>query len=196
MLTGFRKNFEMGLPTFWGQFRVLAFQAVRTDMKSGEETLETALALVHGDLSSSLPLIRFESQCEMAMTSQSPRCDCFDYLLISMRTIAEACTGIIVLGQRERLGLEFLDALLAHEMGGQELDTIEPDRRLRRTCSLQGFELPIEILRSLKIRSIRLMPNNPAEVGALLSAGIEIKELVRIQIRPKEACVSQTMIVN
>jgi GTP cyclohydrolase II len=113
-----------------------------------------------------------------------------------MHAIAESGAGVLVLEQQERPGFELLEELLACESYDKEIDTMGPEKPFRCPRRMHGFELPIEILYFLKIDSIRFIPNNPDEIDALLSAGIQIKELTRIQARPNEVHLRQTMTVN
>jgi 3,4-dihydroxy 2-butanone 4-phosphate synthase / GTP cyclohydrolase II len=48
------------LPTKWGMFRTLGFER---EILNGTRRIETALALVLGDLTEGAPLVRIHSQC-------------------------------------------------------------------------------------------------------------------------------------
>ncbi len=58
----------------------------------------------------------------------------------------------------------------------QGLDTIEANLRLGHAVDLRDYKLVAEILRFLKVPSLRLMTNNPEKIHAVRSAGIEIAE--------------------
>ena len=59
------------LPTRWGMFDAIGFER---DISNGTQRVETALALVMGDLTEGAPLLR---------------CDCHDRLEVAMQDIAD-----------------------------------------------------------------------------------------------------------
>jgi GTP cyclohydrolase II len=48
------------MPTKWGMFEAVAFER---DVSNGSPRAETALALVMGDVTDGVPLLRMHSQC-------------------------------------------------------------------------------------------------------------------------------------
>src|SRR5262245_19158409 len=69
------------LQTNWGMFEAMGFEH---ELWTVGRTAETALALVLGDLSQGLPLLRVHSQCLTGEVFGSLRCDC------GMQAIAQA----------------------------------------------------------------------------------------------------------
>src|SRR5690242_6919961 len=96
---------DVNLPTRWANFRLLAFEAFRFNARSGQERLESALALVLGDIHSSPPVVRIHSQCTTGETFQSLRCDCHDQLYLAMRVIASEGAGVLVYEHQEGRGI-------------------------------------------------------------------------------------------
>ena len=47
---------------------------------------------------------------------------------------------------------------------------------------MRDYRLPVEILRFLKIQSVRLMTNNPDKIDAVIASGIEIVERVSAEV--------------
>src|SRR5207253_5639137 len=74
------------MPTRWGMFRALGFER---DILNGLHQVETALALVLGDTTAGVPLVRIHSQCLTGEMLGSLRCDCRDQLEMAMQAIAE-----------------------------------------------------------------------------------------------------------
>ena len=176
-LTGFRQIAEAKLPTRWASFRLLAFDALRADKTSKQKQIETAVALVLGDLHASLPpVVRIHSQCTTGDAFQSLRCDCHDQLHLAMRTIADTGSGVLIYEYQEGRGIGLMEKLRAYELQDQGLDTIEANLQLGHEIDARNYELPVRILGFLKVRSLRLMTNNPKKVHAVSSSGIEVWE--------------------
>src|SRR2546430_16418235 len=74
------------LPTRWGMFDAIGFER---DISNGTRRVETALALVMGDPTEGVPLLRIHSQCFTGEVLGSLRCDCHDQLEMAMHAIAE-----------------------------------------------------------------------------------------------------------
>ena len=85
-----RRVVSTRMPTKWGAFRILGFER---EILNGSRWIETALAMILGDLTEGAPLIRIHSQCFTGELLGSLRCDCNDQLEIAMRAIAEEGRG-------------------------------------------------------------------------------------------------------
>ncbi|MGB8481487.1 MAG: GTP cyclohydrolase II [Acidobacteriaceae bacterium] len=167
---------DVSFPTHWADFRLLAFKGTHADNETKEERLETALALVLGDIHSFPPVVRIHSQCTTGDVFRSLRCDCHDQLHLALRVIANEGAGMLLYEHQEGRGIGLIEKLRAYELQDQGLDTIEANLRLGHSIDLRDYALPVGILQFLKIRSLRLMTNNPEKIDAVLSAGIEIVE--------------------
>lgn len=167
---------DVSLPTHWADFRLLAFEAVHFNRKTSQERLETALALMLGDLRSSPPVVRIHSQCATGEVFHSLRCDCRDQLHLAMRTIGEEGAGIVLYEHQEGRGIGLMEKLRAYELQDRGLDTIEANLRLGHAVDMRDYALPVGILHFLNIRAVRLMTNNPEKVDAVLAAGIKVIE--------------------
>lgn len=167
---------DVNFPTHRADFRLLAFRGMHFDNETKEERLETALALVLGDIHSSPPVVRIHSQCTTGDVFHSLRCDCHDQLHLAMRVIANEGAGMVLYEHQEGRGIGLMEKLRAYELQDQGLDTIEANIRLGHSVDLRDYALAVDILRFLKIRSLRLMTNNPEKIDAVRSSGIEIVE--------------------
>jgi GTP cyclohydrolase II len=172
---------DVSFPTLWADFRMSAFERVHAE-DAREERLETALALVLGDIHGSPPLVRIHSQCTTGDVFHSLRCDCGDQLHLAMRVIAEEGAGVLIYEHQEGRGIGLMEKLRAYELQDEGLDTIEANLRLGHAIDLRDYALPVQILRFLDVRSLRLMTNNPEKVDAVLSSGIEIVERVSADV--------------
>jgi GTP cyclohydrolase II len=173
---------DVNFPTGWADFRLLAFESVQASDQTREEGLDTALALLLGDIRSSPPVVRVHSQCTTGDVFHSLRCDCRDQLHLALRVIAEEGAGVLLYEQQEGRGIGLMEKLRAYELQDQGLDTIEANLRLGHAVDLRNYALPVEILRFLGIHSLRLMTNNPEKINAVHAAGIEIVERLNADV--------------
>jgi GTP cyclohydrolase II len=171
-----RQVAEIDFPTRWADFRLLAFESNRPSSKTREQRVETALALLLGDIHSSPPIVRIHSQCTTGDVFHSLRCDCHDQLHLALGAIANKGAGILLYEHQEGRGIGLIEKLRAYELQDRGLDTIEANIHLGHLVDLRDYALTVSILRFLKIRSVRLMTNNPDKIDAVLSSGIAIIE--------------------
>ena len=90
------------MPTTWGTFDVIGFER---DVSNGTARVETALAIVMGDLTKGAPLLRIHSQCVTGELLGSLRCDCRDQLGMAMQAIAEEGRGLVIYEYQEGRGI-------------------------------------------------------------------------------------------
>jgi GTP cyclohydrolase II len=165
-------------PTRWGQFRILGFEGEF----GPERRLETAVALVMGDIHAVPPLVRIHSQCLTGDVFGSLRCDCRQQLEMALSMIAQSGAGVLVYEQQEGRGIGLMAKLQAYELQDAGLDTVEANERLGFKADHRGFNLPAEVLKALGVKQLRLLSNNPEKVAAVESAGIEVVERVPCEV--------------
>jgi GTP cyclohydrolase II len=176
-----RQIAEVSFPTNWADFRLLGFEG--TKISAGADGLmESAIALVLGDVENSCPLVRIHSQCTTGDVFHSLRCDCHDQLHLALRLIAEEGIGILIYEQQEGRGIGLMEKLRAYELQDKGLDTIEANLALGHAVDLRDYHLPVEILRLLKVASVRLITNNPEKITAVNEAGIQIAERISADV--------------
>ncbi len=175
-MTKLQQVVSINFPTHWANFHLLAFEAIHTNRQTKTQRLETVLALTLGDIHSSPPLVRIHSQCTTGDVFHSLRCDCHDQLHLALSAIANDGAGILLYEQQEGRGIGLKEKLRAYALQDQGFDTIEANLRLGHPVDSRDYAIPVEVLRSLRIRSLRLMTNNPEKVRAVLSSGIEVVE--------------------
>lgn len=173
---------DIRLPTRWADFQLLGFESFVSCCNGKPERSETALALVLGDIHAVPPLVRIHSQCATGDIFQSLRCDCHDQLHLALNAIADEGAGVLVYEHQEGRGIGLMEKLRAYERQDHGLDTIEANLSLGHAADLRDYRLPAEILRFLKLNSVRLLTNNPYKVAALAHAGIEVVERVSAQV--------------
>ena len=75
-----------------------------------------------------------------------------------------------------------MEKLRAYALQDQGFDTIEANLQLGHAVDLRDYRLPVQILRLLKVRSLRLMTNNPEKIDAVAASGIEIVERISAEV--------------
>jgi GTP cyclohydrolase II len=178
-----RKLAEADFPTRWGQFRILGFTGHVGDDRRKEE----AVALVMGDIHSTPPLVRIHSQCLTGDVFGSLRCDCRQQLEMALQLIAGAGAGVLLYELQEGRGIGLMPKLQAYELQDNGRDTVQANEDLGFKADHREFELPAEILKSLGLKAVRLLSNNPQKVAALESAGIKVIERVPCEVEPNAA---------
>ena len=169
------------LPTKWGMFEAMGFER---DVRTGGRTVETALALVLGDLHQGVPLVRIHSQCLTGEVFGSLRCDCGGQLTLAMQAIAQEGRGLVIYEYQEGRGIGLMAKLQAYELQDAGIDTIEANHALGFKADLRDFSLATAILHDLRISRVRLLTNNPRKVRALSDGGIEIVERLPCEVGP------------
>src|ERR1700752_1068205 len=156
------------MPTRWGTFDVIGFE------RDVSKRVETALALVMGDLSEGVPLLRLHSQCFTGEALGSLRCDCGDQLAMALQAIADEGRGVVIYEYQEGRGIGLMAKLQAYELQDAGIDTVEANHALGFRADCRDFGLPAALLRDLGIKSVRLLSNNPRKAAALAQNGIEV----------------------
>jgi GTP cyclohydrolase II len=159
------------MPTKWGMFDAIGF---KRDAANGIRGVETALALVKGDLTKGIPLLRIHSQCFTGEVLGSLRCDCRDQLEMAMQAIAREGRGLVIYEYQEGRGIGLMAKLQAYELQDVGLDTVEANHALGFKADGRDFQLPAAILRDLGVKRVRVLSNNPRKTGVLAESGIEV----------------------
>jgi GTP cyclohydrolase II len=173
-----RQVASANFPTRWGNFKILGFEGQSGNSGGKEE----AVALVVGDVQAQPPLVRIHSQCLTGDVFGSLRCDCRQQLEMALAMIGQQGAGILVYEQQEGRGIGLMAKLQAYALQDAGLDTVEANERLGFKADHREFALPAAILKTLGIRSLRLLSNNPDKVAALENAGITVVERVPCEV--------------
>jgi len=169
------------LPTKWGTFQAIGFQ---WEICNGTRQIETAVALISGDMTGNAPLLRIHSQCLTGDVLGSLRCDCGDQLEMAMRAIAREKDGLLIYEHQEGRGIGLMAKLQAYSLQDTGLDTVEANHALGFSADYRDFALPVAILSDLGISRVRLLSNNPHKSRALIDAGIDVAERVPCEVAP------------
>jgi GTP cyclohydrolase II len=169
------------MPTKWGMFDAIGFER---DVSNGTRRVETALAIVMGDLTEGAPLLRIHSQCFTGEVLGSLRCDCGGQLEMAMQAIAQEGRGLVIYEYQEGRGIGLMAKLQAYELQDAGIDTIEANHALGFKADFRDFSLAAAILHDLRIPRVRLLTNNPRKVRALSDGGIEVVARLSCEAAP------------
>jgi GTP cyclohydrolase II len=187
-----RQVAEADFPTRWGHFRIHGFEGLVENPEPCNDAvpapkvrIESAVALVMGDVHSAPPIVRIHSQCLTGDVFHSLRCDCHDQLHLALGMIADAGAGILLYENQEGRGIGLMAKLQAYALQDQGRDTIEANLELGYQADCRHFELPAEMLKLLGVGSVRLITNNPEKVEALEAGGIAVVERISADVAPE-----------
>src|SRR6266700_5288274 len=169
------------MPTKWGVFQIFGFER---EILNGSRHVETAMAMVMGDLTDGAPLLRIHSQCFTGELLGSLRCDCNDQLQIAMRAIAGEGPGLVIYEHQEGRGIGLMAKLRAYELQDTGLDTVDANHALGFKADCRDFSLPAAILRELGVKRVRLLSNNPRKASALTQNGVEVVAVLSCEAAP------------
>jgi GTP cyclohydrolase II len=162
------------IPTALGRFELCLYSSSSDDQQH--------LALVMGEIQQSDDvLVRVHSECFTGEVLRSQRCDCGPQLDRALQAIGREGRGVLVYLRQEGRGIGLLDKLRAYNLQDQGYDTVEANLLLGHGPDERDYGVAAAILRELKVRSVRLLTNNPEKVEALVRAGIPVAQRLGLQ---------------
>ena len=168
---------EAFLPTKYGKFTVIAYRE-----QSGSEHL-----VVYKNINSQEPvLVRVHSSCQTGDVFGSLRCDCGPQFEQAMKLIVKNGGGICIYLNQEGRGIGLFNKIKAYALQEQGFDTVEANEQLGFPADTRHYDIAAAILKDLAVTKIRLITNNPDKEEQLRKKGVEIVELIPLEIPPNE----------
>lgn len=170
---------NVNMPTEYGNFQLKAYRQTNTN--------EIHLALIKGEWDQKEPvLVRVHSSCVTGDIFGSCRCDCGPQLHGAMEMIEKQGKGVVVYMNQEGRGIGLLNKLKAYELQEKGFDTVEANVELGFKADERDYGVGAQILRDLGVTKIRLISNNPKKRVGLMGYGLEIVEVLPIEIIPNQ----------
>ena len=165
------------MPTAYGHFRLTPFLQKSNGLEH--------IALVKGNWEESEPvLVRMHSSCATGDIFGSLRCECGEQLHKSMQMIEQAGKGAIVYLNQEGRGIGLMDKMRAYKLQEEGLDTVDANIHLGYKADERDYGVGAQILRSIGVKNMKLITNNPVKRIALEGYGLKITENIPIEIDP------------
>ncbi|TFG95029.1 GTP cyclohydrolase II [Candidatus Thorarchaeota archaeon] len=167
------------LPSRFGDFQICGFVSP-CDQK--EHT-----AIIKGDVVNKEGVVtRVHSECLTGDVMGSNRCDCRDQLLESLKIIEKEGTGIVLYLRQEGRNIGLTEKIKAYALQDAGLDTIDANIHLGFQPDERDYGIAASILNNLKVKSIKLLTNNPEKIRQLIATGIKIDERLPLITEPTE----------
>lgn len=170
---------RVDMPTKYGHFTLVAFKEKTTGAEH--------LALVKGTWQKDeAVLTRVHSSCFTGDILGSLRCDCGEQLHKAMQKVEQEGKGIILYMNQEGRGIGLINKLRAYKLQEEGMDTVEANIKLGFGMDERDYGVGAQILRYLGATKLKLMSNNPRKRAGLKGYGLEIVEIVPIEMHPNE----------
>ncbi|MBO5720461.1 MAG: GTP cyclohydrolase II, partial [Bacteroidales bacterium] len=136
-----------------------------------------------GEWSDDEPILtRVHSSCMTGDIFGSMRCECGEQLHRAMEQIEREGKGVIVYMSQEGRGIGLMNKIKAYKLQENGLDTVDANLHLGFKADERDYGVGANILRALGLKKLRLMTNNPVKRIGLEGYGIEITEIVPIEV--------------
>ena len=172
-------KFNLKIISKYGHFKLVAFK----DKSSSAEHL----AMIKGEWKTDEPVLtRVHSSCFTGDILASFRCDCGEQLHKAMQMIEAEGRGVILYMNQEGRGIGLLNKLKAYKLQEEGMDTVEANLHLGFAMDERDYGVGAQMLKLLGVTKLKLMSNNPKKRAALKGYGLEIVEIVPIEIKPNQ----------
>ncbi|MFG2581505.1 GTP cyclohydrolase II [Streptomyces malaysiensis] len=177
--SGVERVVNVRLSTTHGDFLAIGYR----DLVRGDEQI----VLVYGDVTGEEALTRLHSECLTGDAFGSRHCECGDQLSAALKAIAAEGRGVLVyLRGHEGRGIGLLAKLQAMKLQAEGLDTVEANLALGLPADARDYKVAADVLHDLRVRSVRLLSNNPQKREALLRYGVRVSEQVPLLMTPRK----------
>ena len=172
-------GYTVDMPTKYGHFKLTPFRQISNGLEH--------FALTKGEWTDNDPvLVRVHSSCATGDIIGSMRCDCGDQLHYALQLIEKEGRGVLIYMQQEGRGIGLMNKIAAYKLQEQGYDTVDANVHLGFKPDERDYGCGAQMLRHLNIHKMRLLTNNPVKRVGLEAYGLEITEIVPVEVHPNE----------
>lgn len=128
------------------------------------------------------PLVRIHSECLTGDVLGSRRCDCGPQLDRSIAMMCEEGNGILLYLRQEGRGIGLLNKIRAYELQDHGKDTVDANVELGFEPDQRDYLAAANMLRTLGLKKVQLLTNNPKKVAGLTEGGIEVVDRISVKV--------------
>jgi GTP cyclohydrolase II len=165
------------MPSRFGDFHIVAFSNTRDGKEHA--AIVRGMPWNHDDVP-----VRLHSECLTGDAIGSLRCDCRDQLEGALKMIGQMEQGIVLYLRQEGRGIGLTNKLRAYELQDTGLDTVQANEALGFRDDERDYSTAAHMLDSLRIKSVRLITNNPRKIEGLKALGITVTGRIPLVIPP------------
>lgn len=171
-----KNQVESQLPTEWGNFKIIAYAENAANWMPH-------LVLIHEktNFDETIP-VRIHSECITGDIFHSTKCECGKQLQISMDYFSKN-GGILIYLRQEGRNIGIINKLKAYNLQANGRDTAEANLDLGLPADGRSFEVALQILLDLKVKSIFLLTNNPKKLKIIERSSIVLKGRIPLEIK-------------
>jgi len=162
---------EADIPTERGVMKTVVFR----DRRNGREHVALVVGQVAGK--EGVP-VRVHSECLTSEVFGSLKCDCRQQLDRALDFISQGGVGVVLYLRQEGRGIGLGNKIRAYALQAKGYDTYEANRQLGFADDLRSYDIAAEMLRSLDVRSVDLITNNPLKIAGLVEEGIPVRRRI------------------
>jgi GTP cyclohydrolase II len=107
------------------------------------------------------------------------RCDCRDQLEAALAKLGTMKRGLLLYLRQEGRGIGLVNKVRAYELQDGGMDTVEANLALGFADDERDYGVAAEMIRALRVRSVRLMTNNPRKIAELRRHGVRVAGRIR-----------------
>jgi len=172
---------ETLLPTRHGAFRLRGYKHT----VDGGRTFTEPAAVICGEVEGRADVpVRVHDACFTSEVLGSLKCDCAEQLRLALDAIHAEPPGMVIYLQQEGRGIGLANKIAAYALQERHgLDTVDANRALGLPDDCREYTSVRNILRDLRVRSVRLMTNNPRKMAVLKALGVEVTGRVPCVVR-------------
>lgn len=159
------------LPTPFGMFDIISFKEI--------EAAKEHFVVSIGDVAEKENVIlRVHSECLTGDTFFSQKCDCGEQLKKSLELISKEEGGMVIYLRQEGRGIGLFNKINAYALQDKGQNTIEANLSLGYAVDNRNYFIVKKVIDHYKIKSIRLISNNPDKSNALTAMKIKVSDII------------------